>query len=111
MNSKDERNSKKSDIYVKLSNATENLAVPIHQAHSEFCFDFENGSAEIETKVNGTLSVFPDDKQYWELWVNTIQELKTLRDGLKNSLKNDFIDLKSLDKETLKLFNKYFSLK
>ena len=99
---------KKKDIYLKLSNATENLAVSIHQAHSEFCFDFENDSADIETEANGTLSVFPDDKQYWELWVNTIQELKTLRDWLKKSLKNDSIDLKSLDKETLKLFKKYF---
>lgn len=93
------RAGKKKDIYLKLSNATENLAVPIHQAHSEFCFDFENDSADIETEVNGTLSVFPDDKQYWELWVNTIQELKTLRDGLKKS---------PYDENTKALMKKYF---
>lgn len=64
----------KTNMHEYARNALENLAVSIHQAHSEFCFDFENDSAEINTKANGSLTVFPDDKSDYEFIHNYINK-------------------------------------
>lgn len=53
------------------------LLPSLSQAHSEFCFDFENDSAEIyDEKYNEKYSVFPDDKVKFDRILDNLSKLE-----------------------------------